>query len=958
MAEEPDLLISAGFSDAQLVREANKIVDLYKKKGAEAEKAFVDAQGKVTNTKAVEAHKRELNRLSKAYDPAYRAAKQYEAELKKLDRALDIGAISQKQYTAQVEQAAAALQRVNQPMVAAAQGGKRLGGSFQQVGYQVGDFAVQVGAGTSAAQALGQQLPQLLGAFGAFGALAGAAAAIAIPLGTALFKMGDEAETAEDRIKELSKATDAYVDAAARASTPIDELRKKYGSLADEIHRVSGLQASIAGAVAQNSLDNVVSSVAKSFGPADLLRQQAAGRFYGPAGTVITKNIDELAEKFGVTRKKALELIDELEGLENAAGAEAQVKALQTLLEEMVRLAGGADALAKKVPEVYEEISAALKQAGKQVEASASDQVKAQQRVLEEYTTTTETLKKLMADRIAAQQLLDAAVAKGGKEFIQIAKERLAAVNAEISKTNELSRANDKALQKTLSVLQAREDAATVRQESFDAVRGSAIELIKEFEGRLEKPKWDVNAYRAGFGSDTITHEDGSYEKITKDTFVSLEAANRDLARRIGEFQRDIVGDIGLNRFDSFTQEQQAALTSIAYNYGSLPDRIIEAVRSGTEADIANAIGGLAGDNDGINSDRRFKEASAFGSASISKSAYQDQVEAIQEEEKALADQIKKRERLAEQVKKYGEQLQQNLLTAQQQTELERQRNEQIAAIKAQDLTPEAEADAIAAVNAELEKQATILKLVEEAKRRGVDLNERMAGSTVTYKEAIAALGEVQRQQILNQHEVTQAQDEANQAQEFFKQQQQELQQGIVSAIVNGENFADVLSNIAKKFAEAALQAALFGNGPLSGGGASLGGIFGSIGKFLGFADGGYTGSGGKHQPAGIVHGGEYVMDAETVRRAGGPAAFDAMRRGLKGYADGGYVMPSIPQPIMPSMSEVGQQAPKIIINNNAPGVDVQADYATKDEVRITVAKAIAGNNRRQADSQYLNGRR
>ena len=45
---EPDLVISAGFSDAQLVREANKVVAMYAKKGEEAQKAFQDAQGRVT----------------------------------------------------------------------------------------------------------------------------------------------------------------------------------------------------------------------------------------------------------------------------------------------------------------------------------------------------------------------------------------------------------------------------------------------------------------------------------------------------------------------------------------------------------------------------------------------------------------------------------------------------------------------------------------------------------------------------------------------------------------------------------------------------------------------------------------------------------------------------------------------------------------------------------------------
>ncbi len=47
------------------------------------------------------------------------------------------------------------------------------------------------------------------------------------------------------------------------------------------------------------------------------------------------------------------------------------------------------------------------------------------------------------------------------------------------------------------------------------------------------------------------------------------------------------------------------------------------------------------------------------------------------------------------------------------------------------------------------------------------------------------------------------------------------------------------------------------------------------------FAVGGYTGDGLAHELAGAVHRGEYVMDASTVRRAGGPATFDRMRSQL-----------------------------------------------------------------------------
>lgn len=47
----------------------------------------------------------------------------------------------------------------------------------------------------------------------------------------------------------------------------------------------------------------------------------------------------------------------------------------------------------------------------------------------------------------------------------------------------------------------------------------------------------------------------------------------------------------------------------------------------------------------------------------------------------------------------------------------------------------------------------------------------------------------------------------------------------------------------------------------------------------VGFASGGYTGSGGKYQPAGIVHKGEYVFDQETTNRIG-VSQLEALRNG------------------------------------------------------------------------------
>ena len=70
-----------------------------------------------------------------------------------------------------------------------------------------------------------------------------------------------------------------------------------------------------------------------------------------------------------------------------------------------------------------------------------------------------------------------------------------------------------------------------------------------------------------------------------------------------------------------------------------------------------------------------------------------------------------------------------------------------------------------------------------------------------------------------------------------------------------------------------------------------------------GFAAGGYTGPGGKWEPAGIVHAGEYVLRQEVVRQRGALEFLSRFNRvglaALQGYASGGLVsrlaIPSLP---------------------------------------------------------------
>lgn len=153
--------------------------------------------------------------------------------------------------------------------------------------------------------------------------------------------------------------------------------------------------------------------------------------------------------------------------------------------------------------------------------------------------------------------------------------------------------------------------AAIVQPEAIPGPRQDlATDLIKQREGFIEKPKYDVNAYRAGYGSDTVTLADGTVQKVTPGMRVSREDAERDLQRRIQtEFVPKAAAKVGEDVWSGLPENTRAALTSVAYNYGTIPSRIVPAVQSGNPEAIARAIESLADDNKGINAGRRMQEA-------------------------------------------------------------------------------------------------------------------------------------------------------------------------------------------------------------------------------------------------------------------------------------------------------------------------------------------------------------
>ncbi|ENM3784699.1 phage tail tape measure protein [Vibrio cholerae] len=129
---------------------------------------------------------------------------------------------------------------------------------------------------------------------------------------------------------------------------------------------------------------------------------------------------------------------------------------------------------------------------------------------------------------------------------------------------------------------------------------------------------------------------------------------------------------------------------------------------------------------------------------------------------------------------------------------------------------------------------------------------------------------------------------------QFFSGAFNAMEDSIYKFATTGKlSFKDFATSIISDMARIASQQAAAGLLELGGG--LLGG--GGFGSLFGFSSGGYTGSGGKFEPAGIVHKGEVVWSQDDINRAGGVGIVEALRKGalnfkegLKGYADGGVV--------------------------------------------------------------------
>ena len=145
--------------------------------------------------------------------------------------------------------------------------GGRFKGSIQSAGFQIQDFAVQVGGGTSAMTAFGQQAPQFLGAFGPAGAIAGAFISIGAVAYNVFTKMGVDAGTAKEKLEFLNEVVDKI------AKNKTDDLNQEFADTAAALDLATRRAAAL-----KTGLEEVVKSENK-LALAQLARKQQDREF-------------------------------------------------------------------------------------------------------------------------------------------------------------------------------------------------------------------------------------------------------------------------------------------------------------------------------------------------------------------------------------------------------------------------------------------------------------------------------------------------------------------------------------------------------------------------------------------------------------------------------------------------------------------------------------------------------
>lgn len=175
------------------------------------------------------------------------------------------------------------------------------GSKAQQASYQMQDMVVQLQSGTSAFVAIGQQVPQFLGAFGPIGAITGTVVALASAIGGVLYKsMGDATAGAE----ELKEANEQLETVLGETDYGVVGLTESLLKLAQTNEVAARSQISLALVNTKVAADAAAQSITE-LSDAGSGWTNATGNFATAASQL--DDLEKITKQFGITSAEAFD---------------------------------------------------------------------------------------------------------------------------------------------------------------------------------------------------------------------------------------------------------------------------------------------------------------------------------------------------------------------------------------------------------------------------------------------------------------------------------------------------------------------------------------------------------------------------------------------------------------------------------------------------------------------------
>jgi len=347
----------------------------------------IDASLKQINTNlsaltmAMQTARNATGSASAEFNNAERVVESLSQQVQQLDKAQETASNGAKSLTTQIESVASAGQNASRQVSNAAEkittvknsadvAAKSTGNfksAFQQAGYQVQDFIVQVQGGQSALVAFSQQGSQLAGAFGPGGAVIGAVIALStVVAGTLVASLGN-GKSAVDALKDAIETTDKVISisqngvgalsekyaALARVNIQVAtlmrqqaeiELQAALGKVSTEVQKASkdfigfgdSLVSSLGGGYASVKLFNdylsTLSITTNDFGEA-MKQAAAAGRAGQTTMQSMVATVGALASKFDLTDQQAYEFAKQLSDIAKNPSDQKLQSLIRTLQE-------------------------------------------------------------------------------------------------------------------------------------------------------------------------------------------------------------------------------------------------------------------------------------------------------------------------------------------------------------------------------------------------------------------------------------------------------------------------------------------------------------------------------------------------------------------------------------------------------------------------------------------------